>query len=68
MNEPIPARRSGRASPGRDRIVVVLVAIVFVALLWAARSGRYDREVGVATAWLQRGWADLVTAVRDLGD
>lgn len=68
MNETVPARPRRRASPGRDRIIVVLVALVFLGLLWAARSGRYDREVGAATAWLERSGARIVAVLRGPGD
>ena len=43
-----------------QRVLSLLVFAVFAALIWAAWSGRYDREVNQVANWLQAHWNALV--------
>ena len=47
------------ASMGQ-RVLSLLVFAVFAALIWAAGSGRYDREVDQAARWMKTHWEALV--------
>lgn len=68
MKNHVPAGRGLRFSTGWDRLAVIAVTLVFLALLWAAMSGRFDREIGQAARWLEQGWDRAVATVRRLGD
>lgn len=63
-----PAGRRLRFSTGVDRLMVIAVTIVFVALLWAAWSGRFDREIDAGARWLERGWDRAAAFVRRIDD
>lgn len=47
------------ASMGQ-RLLSLLVFAVFAALIWAAWSGRYDREVNHVASWMRSHWNALV--------
>lgn len=68
MKNHVPAGRGLRFSTGRERVAVILVTLVFLALLWAAMSGRFDREIAQGARWLEQGWERAAAAVRRLGD
>lgn len=58
-----PAGRNLRFSSGTDRLMVIVVTIVFVGLLWAAWSGHFDSEINAGARWLERHWDRLVAFV-----
>jgi len=43
-----------------QRMLSLLVFAVFAALIWAAWSGRYDREVNHVATWMKTHWNALV--------
>jgi hypothetical protein len=47
------------ASAGQ-RMLSLLVFVVFAALIWVAWSGRYDREVNRVAGWMRTHWHALV--------
>ena len=68
MKNHVPAGRGLRFSSGRDRFAVIVVTLVFLGLLWAAMSGRFDAEIAQGARWLERHWDRAVAAVRGMGD
>ena len=57
-NDNPSARRLHFASAG-ERLSSLLVFAVFAALIWAAWSGRYDREVNHLAEWMRVHWNAL---------
>ena len=55
-----PSGRSLRFATTGQRLLSMLVLGVFVALLYAAWSGRYDREVNRVAGWMRTQWHALV--------
>lgn len=49
-----PAGRNLSFASTGQRLVVTVVFVVFAALIWAAWTGRYDREINTFASWLQR--------------
>lgn len=52
--------RSLRFATARQRAFTGLLVLVFVALVLAARSGRYDREVNALADWLETSYDHVV--------
>ena len=59
-----PAGGQLRFANTRQRLVVVLLLCVLVALVWAARSGRYDREIGRLSHRLEAGYGHVAAFIR----
>ena len=55
-----PSGRSLKFATTGQRLLSMLVLGVFVALLYAAWSGRYDREVNQLAGWMRTQWHALV--------
>ena len=60
MKNHTPAGRPLRFATTGQRLLSMLVLGVFVALLYAAWSGRYDREVNQVAGWMRTQWHALV--------
>lgn len=58
-HNPAGGRRLRFATSGQRAFTIVLL-LVFVALILAARSGRYDREVNGVARWLESGYDHVV--------
>jgi hypothetical protein len=63
MQQADPVRRS-RVATARQRIAVVLLLVVLLGLVWAARSGRYDREIRHLARGMQAGYEHAAGFVR----
>ena len=50
---------------GGQRALTMLLLLLFVGLILAARSGRYDREVNRMAGWLESGYDRVVGFTRD---
>lgn len=60
-----PAGGTGlRFATARQRAFTVALFVVFVGLILAAKSGRYDRQVNSVAHSLDAGYAHIVGAVR----
>lgn len=64
MKNHTPGGRRLRFASTGQRLFTVLLFVVFAALVWAAQSGRYDREIGQAARWLE-AQADRIAAIFD---
>ena len=60
MKNDTPAGGNLKFAGFGQRVLSLLVFVVFAALIWAAWSGRYDREVDRVAAWMQSHWRALV--------
>jgi hypothetical protein len=54
------APRGNRVANAMQRMLVLLVFAVVAAMIWAAHSGRYDRQVNQVATWLHRHYAALM--------
>jgi hypothetical protein len=52
--------RGNRIANAAQRVLVLLVFVVMGAMVWAAHSGRYDRQVNHVATWLHRHYAALM--------
>ena len=60
MKQSTPAGKGDRFAGTGQRLSALLVFAVIAALFWAARSGRYDREVNQLAHWMKTHWDSLV--------
>ena len=60
MNHATPAGKGDRFVGAGQRLSALLVFVVIAAMFWAARSGRYDREVNQLAHWMKTHWEALV--------
>lgn len=51
---------SGRLANTMQRVLVLLIFVVMGAMIWAAHSGRYDRQVNHLAATLHRAYEKLM--------
>lgn len=65
MKNHVPAGRRLRFASARQRAFTVLLLLVFVGLILAARSGRYDRQVNEMASWLESRYDRVVEFTRD---
>ena len=54
MKNQNPSGRNLAFASAGQRLLSLFVFVVLAYLIWAAYSGRYDREVGRVAAWLHR--------------
>jgi hypothetical protein len=52
--------RGNRIANATQRVLVLLVFVVMAAMVWAAHSGRYDRQVNQVATWLHQHYAALM--------
>ena len=60
MKNDTPAGGNLKFAGFGQRVLSLLVFVVFAALIWAAWSGRYDREVDKVAGWMKSHWHALV--------
>ena len=60
MKNSTPAGNGLRFASGGQRLLSLLVFAVFAALILAAGSGRYDRQVDQVARWMKTHWEALV--------
>lgn len=64
MKNSNPAGRSLRFATGRQRLGAMLLLGVLFALVWLARSGRYDHEIGHLSQRLEAAYGHVVAFTR----
>jgi hypothetical protein len=52
--------RGNRIANATQRVLVLLVFVAMAAMIWAAHSGRYDRQVNHLATWLHRHFEALM--------
>ena len=60
MKNDSPAARNMRFATTGQRLLSLLVFAVFAALIYAAWSGKYDREVNRFAGWMRTQWHAVV--------